>query len=74
MVIGVEALYYLHNGLLYILGGKEKPLFPCTVELKVAIGVAESLYYLHNGFSLSVIHGDVKSFDILLCEEFEPQV
>ena len=49
-------------------------IFPCTPQLKVAIGVVESLYYLHNGFFFSVIHGDVKSFDILLYEEFEPQV
>ena len=49
-------------------------IFPCTPQLKVAIGVAKSLYYLHNGFFLSVSHGDVKSFYILLFKEFEPQV
>lgn len=55
-------------------GGKEKPILPWKVRLKVAVGVAEALDYLHNGFSQSVIHGDVKSSNILLSEEFEPQL
>lgn len=55
-------------------GGKEKPVLPWTVRLKVAVGVAEALDYLHNGFSQSVIHGDVKSSNILLSEKFEPQL
>jgi serine/threonine protein kinase len=37
-------------------------------------GVAEVLDYLRNGFSQSIIHGDVKSSNILLSEEFEPHV
>lgn len=55
-------------------GGEEKPILPWKVRLKVAVGVSEALDYLHNGFSQSVIHGDVKSSNILLSEEFEPQL
>lgn len=41
---------------------------------KVAMEVAEALDYLHNRDSQPVIHRDVKSSNILLSEEFEPQV
>lgn len=40
----------------------------------MAIGVAEALDYLHNGCGQSVIHRDVKSSNILLSDDFEPQV
>lgn len=55
-------------------GGKEKPILPWKVRLNVAVGVAKALDYLHNGFSQSVMHGDVKTSNILLSEEFEPQL
>lgn len=42
---------------------------------KVAVGVAGALDYLHsNGDAPSVIHRDVKSSNILLSDDFEPQV
>lgn len=41
---------------------------------KVAVGVAEALDYIHNRDSQTVIHRDVKSSNILLSEEFEPQL
>lgn len=40
----------------------------------MALGVAESLNYLHNGCEEPVIHRDVKSSNILLSDDFEPQV
>ena len=40
----------------------------------MATEVAEALDYLHNRDSQPVIHRDVKSSNILLSEEFEPQV
>lgn len=39
----------------------------------VAVGVAEALDYLHNRAE-PVIHRDVKSSNILLSDDFEPQV
>ena len=38
------------------------------------MGVAEALDYLHGGNAQAVIHRDVKSSNILLADDFEPQV
>ncbi|KAB8094401.1 hypothetical protein EE612_021575 [Oryza sativa] len=42
---------------------------------KIAIGIAMALEYLHHGsVTQSVIHGDVKSSNILLSEDFQAQL
>lgn len=54
--------------------GKE-PLVLCWKErYKVAIGVAEALDYLHEREPQPVIHRDIKSSNILLSDDFEPQL
>ncbi|QCD99830.1 serine/threonine-protein kinase PBS1 [Vigna unguiculata] len=56
-------------------GNKKNPLvFGWTERYKVAMGVAEALEYLHNNEGQSVIHRDVKSSNVLLSEDFEPQL
>lgn len=44
------------------------------VRFKVAVAVAEALNYLHNECSRPVIHRDIKSSNILLSDDFQPQL
>ncbi|KAF6170724.1 hypothetical protein GIB67_015676 [Kingdonia uniflora] len=44
------------------------------VRFKVAVGVAEAINYLHKESPRPVIHRDVKSSNILLSDDFEPQL
>ncbi|CAN6681615.1 hypothetical protein ACFX13_017548 [Malus domestica] len=56
-------------------GTKKDPLaFGWNERYKVAVGVAEALDYLHTGSAQPVIHRDVKSSNILLSDDFEPQL
>ncbi|XP_008813513.2 serine/threonine-protein kinase RIPK-like [Phoenix dactylifera] len=55
-------------------GKRTKAPLPWDMRFKVAMGIAEALSYLHNGCSRPVIHRDVKSSNILLNDEFEPQL
>lgn len=48
--------------------------FGWNERYKVAVGVAEALDYLHREKAPPVIHRDVKSSNILLSDDFEPQV
>lgn len=53
---------------------KDGNAFGWTQRYKVAVGVAEALDYLHNSCEQPVIHKDVKSSNILLSDDFEPQL
>lgn len=53
---------------------KELLAFGWNERYNVAIGVAEALDYLHSTSAPSVIHRDVKSSNILLSDDFEPQL
>lgn len=53
---------------------KDGNAFGWTERYKVAVGVAEALDYLHNSCGQPVIHKDVKSSNILLSDDFEPQL
>ncbi|KAA8546111.1 hypothetical protein F0562_020438 [Nyssa sinensis] len=53
---------------------KEKYVLSWEVRFNIAVGIAEALNYLHNKCSLPVIHRDVKSSNILLSDEFQPQL
>lgn len=60
--------------MLWSAGERSKPALSWENRYKAALGIAEALSYLHSGSSRPVIHRDVKSSNILLTEEFEPQV
>ncbi|XP_076931649.1 protein kinase STUNTED-like isoform X2 [Bidens hawaiensis] len=55
-------------------GNKKDAKFGWSERYKVATGVAEALVYLHSKCDKPVIHRDVKSSNILLSEDFEPQL
>lgn len=55
-------------------GNRKNPnTFGWSERYKVAVGVAEALEYLHQD-AQHVIHRDVKSSNVLLSDDFEPQL
>ncbi|XP_071737789.1 protein kinase STUNTED-like isoform X2 [Rutidosis leptorrhynchoides] len=56
------------------LHGGDNTKFGWCERYKVAVGVAEALVYLHSKCEKPVIHRDVKSSNILLSDDFEPQL
>nr|CAD1835663.1 unnamed protein product [Ananas comosus var. bracteatus] len=55
-------------------GKGPNPTVSWDLRFKIALGIAEALTYLHAGCSKPVIHRDVKSSNILLTNDFEPQL
>ncbi|XWS36249.1 hypothetical protein CRYUN_Cryun20dG0069200 [Craigia yunnanensis] len=53
-------------------GSKDK--LKWGIRFKVALGTAEGLRYLHEGCKRRIIHRDIKAANVLLTEEFEPQI
>ncbi|XP_048444526.1 protein kinase STUNTED-like [Pyrus x bretschneideri] len=49
-------------------------ILPWEVRFNVAVAVAEALTYLHNNCPQPIIHRDVKSSNILLSDELQPQL
>lgn len=45
-----------------------------SIRYKVALGTAEGLHYLHEHCQRRIIHRDIKASNILLTEDYEPQV
>uniref|UniRef100_A0ACD5XIP1 Uncharacterized protein n=1 Tax=Avena sativa TaxID=4498 RepID=A0ACD5XIP1_AVESA len=72
----VSVYRYLPRGSLEdnLHGKKSKPTLPWEKRHRAAVGVAEALSYVHAGGSRPVIHRDVKSSNILLTDDFEPQL
>ena len=57
---------------LFIGCSKDKLLW--GIRYKIALGTARGLLYLHEGCQRRIIHKDIKASNILLSEDFEPQV
>ncbi|KAI3992390.1 hypothetical protein MKX01_000654 [Papaver californicum] len=77
---GVEGGMYIvlkfsHLGsLASILHGELNGILDWSVRYKVALGTAEGLLYLHESCQRRIIHRDIKTSNILLTDDFEPQI
>ncbi|XP_044472517.1 probable receptor-like serine/threonine-protein kinase At5g57670 [Mangifera indica] len=50
------------------------PTVDWKIRYKIAVGTARGLHYLHKGCQRRIIHRDIKSSNILLTADFEPQI
>lgn len=63
-----------HGSLASILHGPNAQVLDWDIRYRVAVGTAEGLLYLHEGCQRRIIHRDIKASNILLTENFEPQI
>lgn len=57
-----------------LLVDEDLPPMDWKTRYKISIGTARGLHYLHKGCQRRIIHRDIKSTNILLTPDFEPQV
>eukprot|EP01018_Ginkgo_biloba_P014180 Gb_39546 [translate_table: standard] len=63
-----------HGSLASMLHGTNSRLLNWDIRYRVALGTAQGLLYLHEGCQRRIIHRDIKASNILLTEDFEPQI
>uniref|UniRef100_A0A7N0V355 Protein kinase domain-containing protein n=1 Tax=Kalanchoe fedtschenkoi TaxID=63787 RepID=A0A7N0V355_KALFE len=57
-----------------ILHNEKLPAMDWKTRYKIAVGTAKGLHYLHKGCQRRIIHRDIKASNILLTDDFEPQI
>ncbi|KAL3531391.1 hypothetical protein ACH5RR_010713 [Cinchona calisaya] len=76
---GVEGGFFLilelspHGSLASMLHSSKEKL-KWNIRYKIALGTAKGLLYLHEGCQRRIIHRDIKAANVLLTEDFEPQI
>lgn len=63
----------LNNKAPFVCQGSEENV-DWNIRFKIAIGIAEGLQYLHYECNKRIIHRDITASNILLTEDYEPQV
>jgi serine/threonine protein kinase len=53
---------------------ESKPIMAWKQRFNIAVGTARGLQYLHKGCQRRIIHRDIKASNVLLTDNFEPQV
>ncbi|KAM0896177.1 hypothetical protein ACQ4PT_023353 [Festuca glaucescens] len=67
---------FISNGTLseFLHSNDRKSVIPLDLRLKIATQSAEALAYIHSSTSRTILHGDVKSLNILLDDEYNAKV
>ncbi|KAL6847118.1 hypothetical protein ACP4OV_022971 [Aristida adscensionis] len=65
---------FISNGTLFELLHEQRSPIPLDLRLKIATQSAEALAYIHSSTSRTILHGDVKSLNILLDNEYDAKV
>jgi serine/threonine protein kinase len=67
---------FISNGTLFefLHGNESRSPAPLDLRLKIATQSAEALAYIHSSTSRTILHGDVKSLNILLDDEYNAKV
>lgn len=62
-----------HGSLSSVLHGSKEGL-NWENRFKIALGIAQGLLYLHEGCQRRIIHRDIKASNILLTDDYQPQI
>ncbi|XP_059438670.1 receptor-like cytosolic serine/threonine-protein kinase RBK2 isoform X2 [Corylus avellana] len=73
---GMHLIFQLspHGSLGSLLHGSKDNKLAWSKRYKIALGTADGLLYLHESCQRRIIHRDIKADNILLTEDFEPQI
>ncbi|XP_042395586.1 receptor-like cytosolic serine/threonine-protein kinase RBK1 isoform X5 [Zingiber officinale] len=65
-----------HGSLASVLHGSSgsRQKLDWKLRFEIALGIAQGLRYLHEGCQRRIIHRDIKASNILLTEDFQPQI
>lgn len=56
------------------MAGEKRGSLNWKQRFEIIFGIARGLAYLHEQYHVTVVHGDIKSSNILLDDEFQPKI